>query len=230
MKPDSEETLWNYYQQVNPTYLETASRDKVMLLAKVIKRHTRANDRMCEVGLGNGLMLQELSRCRNVIGVDLCEDAISYIRSKPGFANIALKRGNICKLSSICNNMDAVVTIDVIEHLTPEQLVEACHEVYNVLKSGGKWFINVPWNENLKYNEILCPHCHQTFHRVGHKQSFDEARLKEIMANSGFRVAFVRKIYPSNFVLPAPLMWCYRIIAMIYLKSSASMFAMVLKD
>jgi 2-polyprenyl-3-methyl-5-hydroxy-6-metoxy-1,4-benzoquinol methylase len=133
MKHDSEEILWNYYQHVNPTYLETASRDKVMLLAKAIKRHTHATDHICEVGLGSGLMLQELSRCREVVGVDLSADAIAYLRSKPGLADLTIRHGDICKLSASCSNMDAVVTIDVIEHLTPEQLVEACHEVHKVL-------------------------------------------------------------------------------------------------
>ena len=229
MKSDSDEKLWDYYQSVNSTYFDTTSRDKIMMLAKAIKKRTNGNDRICEVGLGNGLMLLELARHRTVIGIDLCGGTIEHLKSRPEFAGIELKQGDICHLGSVSEDLDAVVTVDVIEHLTPEQLDDACREVYKVLKPGGKWFINVPWNENLKLNEIFCPHCHKTFHRVGHKQAFDEARLTTFVTAAGFQVAFIKRIYPANFLLPRPLMWCYRIIARVYLKNYASMFAMAVK-
>jgi len=145
-------------------------------------------------------------------------------------ANIELRDGDICRLSTVSQDMDAVITIDVIEHLTSDQLSRAYKEVHKVLKMEGKWFINVPWNEDLKLTEVFCPHCHKTFHRFGHKQSFDEAKLNAILVQANFQVAFIKKIYPANFMLPAPLMWLYRIIARIYLKNYASMFAMAIKD
>jgi len=229
MNSNSDEKLWDYYQRVNHSYFDTTSRDKIMMLSKAIKKHTSSSDCICEVGLGSGLMLLELAKHRKVSGLDLCDGTIAQLKSRPEFTNILLRQGNICQLSSIFENIDAVVTIDVIEHLTPEQLEIACREVYRALKEGGKWFINVPWNENLKLNEIFCPHCHSTFHRVGHKQAFDEARLEETIKKAGFQIAFTKRIYPANFLLPLPLMWFYRIIAMIYLKNYAAMFAMAIK-
>ncbi len=230
MKFDLDEKTWNYYQRVNPAYLETTSRDKIMMLSKIIKRYTSNTDYLCEVGLGNGLMLKELARSRRVMGVDLSKDTIVHLKSKPDFSNIELRDGDICRLSTVSQDMDAVITIDVIEHLTSDQLSRAYKEIHKVLKMEGKWFINVPWNEDLKLTEVFCPHCHKTFHRFGHKQSFDEAKLNAILVQANFQVAFIKKIYPANFMLPAPLMWLYRIIARIYLKNYASMFAMAIKD
>jgi cyclopropane fatty-acyl-phospholipid synthase-like methyltransferase len=230
MKTESDEQLWDYYQRVNTTYLEKTSIDKITMLAKSIKRHTKAEDRLCEIGLGSGLMLKELARCRNVMGVDLCEGTISRLGSQSAFSKIPLTQGDICGLSSICKNMDAVITIDVIEHLFIEQLEKACEEVYKVLNSGGKWFISVPWNENLKLNEVFCAHCHKAFHRVGHKLTFDEQKITDILTKAKFRMVFIKKIYPANFSLPLPLMWMYRMVARIYFKYYASMFVVVQKD
>jgi cyclopropane fatty-acyl-phospholipid synthase-like methyltransferase len=229
MKSESDEKLWNYFQKDNPAYLDTTSRDKSMLLAKLIRRNTSPGDHLCEVGLGSGLLLQELARHRRIVGVDLCDGTIAQLRSKPGLADLELRQGNICELSSVYRDMDAIISIDVIEHLTQEQLDQACHEVFMSLNPGGKWFINVPWNENLQMNEVFCPHCYRSFHRVGHKQSFDESRLKAVMAQANFKSVFIKRIYTANFCLPAPLMWMYRIIARIYLKTYASMFAMFVK-
>lgn len=229
MESFSDEKLWDYYQSVNQTYFDTTARDKITMLSKSIKKNTKKSDILCEVGLGNGLMLLELSRHRKVRGIDLCDSTIEQLKSRPEFQKINLQQGNICELSACCKDIDAVITIDVIEHLSIQQLEDACREINKVLKIGGKWFINVPWNENLKLNEIFCPHCHKTFHRVGHKQSFNEEQLKQTVSKAGLQLAFIKKIYPANFTLPKPLMWAYRLIAMIYLKNYASMFAMVIK-
>lgn len=166
-----------------------------------------------------------------MIGVDLCEDVIEHLKSKKDFSHIVLKHGDIAQINHICkdDNINVIITIDVIEHLDNTKLTETCQTIYELLPKNGKWFINVPWNEDLKRNEILCPHCMKTFHRVGHKQSFDENRLTLFMQQYGFKVGFMNKIYPMNFTLPSPLVFMYRIIARLYLKEYASLFAMMVK-
>lgn len=226
----NDEQLWKYYQSDNPTYLEQSSRDKVLNLLKIIKRHTNTNDLICEVGLGSGLMVRELARKnRQVIGVDICKNYIKQLQSNKAFVEIDLRHGNICQLNTICNSLNAVVSIDVIEHLTHDQLKEAFNAVYDALLPEGKWFINVPCDENLKINEIYCPHCYKTFHRVGHKQSFTPERLENLLTETGFQPILIKRHYFANFQLPVFLMWTYRMLARIYFQHTASIFAIGVK-
>ena len=221
----------DYYQVENTAGFDNGSRDKLRILSKAIRRRTRASDIICEVGLGNGQLILDLSHSREVMGVDLCAGTIERLKSKSEFNGIELKQGDITNLTSVCMNkgINVFITIDVIEHLDDDQLHRACKELYDILPDNGKWFINVPWNENLKNNEIFCPSCHKTFHRVGHKQSFDEKRLTLLMKKEGFEVEFMRKIFPSNFLLPPPLILLYRLIARIYLQNYSSLFVLVRK-
>jgi len=229
MKPDADVALWEYYQRENPAYFERTSRDKVGVLARRIRRLTRPGDRLCEVGLGSGGMLQRLRPGRQVMGVDLCAAAVEYLRRKPELQGVDLRQGDICALGSVARDLDAVVSIDVIEHLDDTQLPQAVAEVAKALRPGGRWFINVPWAEELKTNEIICPHCRQTFHRVGHKQSFDEPRLRALLEAGGFRVESVKRMYFANFALPAPIMLAYRLLARIYFRNYAAMFVVAAK-
>lgn len=231
MRSSADERLWNYYQVENTACFDNGSRDKLTILSRAIRRRTEPTEFICEVGLGNGQLLLDLSRNRKVMGVDLCAGTVRRLKSLSGFRGIELLQGDITDLTSICMNkgIDVFITIDVIEHLDDYQLDKACKHIYTILPKSGKWFINIPWNENLKNNEIFCPHCEKTFHRVGHKQSFNENTLKAFMENQGFEVKLSKKIFPSNFSLPFPLILMYRLIARIYLQNYSSLFVLLQK-
>ncbi len=232
MTTNPDERLWHYYQVENTSGFDKGSQDKIRILSRAIAKATGPSDFICEIGLGNGQLLCDLSRNRKVMGIDLCESTIQRLKSKSEFKEIELTQGDITNLKPICKNKDinVFITIDVIEHLEENQLERACNDIYDILPKRGKWFINVPWNENLKDNEIFCPHCQKTFHRVGHKQSFDEQRLIRLMKSRGFKIPFIKRIFPSNVLLPVPLLLLYRIIARIYLKNYSCLFALVQKE
>lgn len=72
------------------------------------------------------------------------------------------------------DSLDWFIASEVLEHMTNEELNVCINEIYRTLKKGGLWFITFPANENLKNNECFCPNCWTIFHKVWHKQSFND--------------------------------------------------------
>jgi len=155
-------------------------------------------------------------------GLDISEKNIEKLRGMKEFDGIELLAGDIATLPAGIKDLDAVITSDVIEHLDDATLGMAVKEMHRVLKKGGRWFITVPDSEILSENEVFCIHCGKSFHRFGHMQSFDEARLDRILSAASFVRVSARKIYPLKQNLPVPLLLAYRVFARIYFRKSAS--------
>ena len=74
-------------------------------------------------------------------------------------------------------SFDVVIASEVLEHIPQPGRSQAISEVARVLRPKG-WFIGtVPYRENLKDNEAVCPACGYVFHRWGHADAFDKSKL-----------------------------------------------------
>jgi SAM-dependent methyltransferase len=86
--------------------------------------------------------------------------------------------GYIERMELADRQFDAVVASEVLEHLHDEQRAAGLKEIARILKPGG-WFLGtVPYNENLKAGDVICPCCGALFHRWGHQQSFTLESLR----------------------------------------------------
>jgi hypothetical protein len=77
---------------------------------------------------------------------------------------------------------------EVLEHLTDDVLDSTLGEIRRVLKLDGLFIGTVPANERLIDNQVVCPHCGESFHRWGHVQSFSLSRLREALSSNNFTV------------------------------------------
>lgn len=74
-------------------------------------------------------------------------------------------------------SFDKVVVSEVLEHLPIEIMRLALTEIRRVLVPGGEIIGTVPCKENLGDGMVICPHCGEIFHKVGHHQSFDSRTM-----------------------------------------------------
>lgn len=89
------------------------------------------------------------------------------------------------RLPFVDRSFDAVVILEVIEHLVNYEVV--LKEIFRVLKKDGKIIVGTPYNEALEKRMWQCPHCEKQFHLYGHVHSFDEKSLKEALEKTGFK-------------------------------------------
>jgi 2-polyprenyl-3-methyl-5-hydroxy-6-metoxy-1,4-benzoquinol methylase len=126
--------------------------------------------------------------------------AIIYFSHKEGYTNIRgienspeqiraanrlgidnIEEGDlICAISELPEkSQDCIVTFDVIEHFTREELIPLIDNIYKILKPGGCWIIHTPNGESpfggkMRYGDIT------------HEIAFTRTSLAQLLFSSGF--------------------------------------------
>ncbi len=103
------------------------------------------DSRILDLGCGHGAYLYFLHKAgyRNIHGVDVSAEQIA-LAQRLGLA--AVKQADIgTYLTSVENNsVDVVLLMDILEHLTRQELFDMLDEVFRILKPDGKCISHVP--------------------------------------------------------------------------------------
>ena len=78
------------------------------------------------------------------------------------------------------NSLEMVITFDVIEHFTREELFPFADEVFRVLKSGGTWLVHTVNAESPFAGKVL-------YSDLTHEQAFTRVSLTQLFKTVGFR-------------------------------------------
>lgn len=147
-----------------------------------------------EVGCGNGAIvnrLQEQAEGRRIVGIDISETALKYVKSEKYI-------GNINSIPFDDNSFDCVIVSEVIEHLTVSDFQVGLRELQRVAKRF--ILISVPNADDLQMDLRMCKNCHCWFNPDYHMNSFTKESLKNIL--NDFDADFVKEIGPikSSFI------------------------------
>lgn len=176
--------IWDYLQTNVPEGFEGSRARNALVLQYVTDLIRPPGAKLLNVGVGVGLLEESAMRAGfEVYSLDPSEGSIELLRQRmeiggraqPGFAQ---------SMPFADSTFDAVVMSEVLEHLTDEVLSSTLREVTRVLRPGGIFAGTVPARENLAESVVICPHCGERFHRWGHHQSFDPARLQALLSAS----------------------------------------------
>jgi 2-polyprenyl-3-methyl-5-hydroxy-6-metoxy-1,4-benzoquinol methylase len=129
------------------------SKEFVQLLSHMVDKEQR----VLEIGCGRGYTCLKLAPyIMSMVGIEVSESAI--IESKELLSKNKIKNIEIRQISAIelknnfnKNEFDTCISIELIEHLHPEDAKEHLKQVFLVLKPGGKYIINMP-------NRLSGPH------------------------------------------------------------------------
>ena len=124
-----------------------------------------------DVGCGNGVITNVLSKKYEVTGVDFSSEALKY-----------LECSTICcstdEIPVEDNSYDMVFSSQMLEHLTIPVLEKTISEFKRITKK--YIFITVPHNEFLDKNFTKCPKCGHILNVSGHLQSFSFKKLQNL--------------------------------------------------
>ncbi len=148
--------------------------------------------RILEIGCGNGLVIQQFEKQPNIVvdGSDLNMFALEKVGAIKG----SLYCLNIFdKPAELLNRYDAVLLMDVIEHIDDD--AEFLRAGTNYLKPGGLVVINVPALNTLfsKYDVA-----------VGHKRRYDKKMIRKLFALCDIEEVSVR--YWGFTLLPVAIL------------------------
>jgi SAM-dependent methyltransferase len=188
--PSSETEFWSHYQTERLDVF-AGSQTRLEYLVRLAGRLSSGRT-LLNIGCGDGyLERRAVEKGWAVISVD--PDPPSVARLKD--LGIEARCGGVEALPLEQESVDVVISTEVFEHLSEEVFETGLNEIRRVLKSGGLLIGTVPYRENLSQNEVFCPECKKRFHRWGHQQTFDEARLASFLR----RYFRIRKLAPVYF-------------------------------
>lgn len=140
--------------------------------------------RVLDVGSAQGLLLSQMPMASSKVCIDL---AAAYLHVARQNAHCAIQADGEC-LPFLKGTFDVVVCTGVLEHvLNPEALVG---EVRRVLAPNGRFFVLVPWEEELgKYSAV------DTKYEFTHLRSFDNEAVEKLF--KGFEIVRRRRVEPN---------------------------------
>jgi SAM-dependent methyltransferase len=123
----------------------------------LLRRLCHSTDRVLEVGCGRGYTCLKLApNVKSLVGIDVSEAAIDEARKlleTHRIGNTSILAGSADELTRFFgpHTFDKVISIDVYEHLAPEDGLAHLSEVYSVLKPKGRYIVVTP-------NRLTGPH------------------------------------------------------------------------
>ncbi|HPC73222.1 MAG TPA: methyltransferase domain-containing protein [Syntrophales bacterium] len=147
----------------------------------------RKDDELLELGCGTGRYTRVLAdRVRRIVGVDFSAAAIEKALSESTRPNMELRKADIRDLRIFLDrSFDKIVAIDVLEHLSDDDLRAVLAEVKRLMREEALFVFFTPsgshWIERLKQKGIL----RQV---TGHIRVRTEREYGDILHRQGFRI------------------------------------------
>lgn len=125
-----------------------------------------------DVGARDGFFSSALTDYFNsVLALDLEKPNIDHPK-------IESVKGDIRSLEFSDNKFDLVFCVEVLEHVSPNDLKQACVELKRVTKK--HLIIGVPYKQDIRAGRSTCSHCGGKNPPWGHVNSFDEFSLEQL--------------------------------------------------
>jgi 2-polyprenyl-3-methyl-5-hydroxy-6-metoxy-1,4-benzoquinol methylase len=144
---------------------------------------------VADVGAGGGDLLDRLlGQGFECVGFELSQESVDELHARLGHRS-GFRGGRVGggeALPADDGEFDAVLALEVIEHLLDDQVGPFFAEAARVLRADGIFALSTPNAERLEAAHILCPDCGGVFHPVQHLQTWDAERLQSTARNHGF--------------------------------------------
>lgn len=157
-------------------------RPRAPFLNKLIREHfpSDRNAAILDLGCGYGALVRFARKAgyHNTTGVDRSPQQVAEAQ-RLGIDGVS--EGDLMQtLQSLGDvSQDMVITFDVIEHFTKNELISFVDEVYRVLQKGGKWIIHIPNAESPFFGRIR-------YGDFTHEQAFTRTSIIQLLKSSGF--------------------------------------------
>lgn len=170
-------------------FIDCASRDHA--ISQLKQRVYSKNSTILEVGCSSGYMLHRMQKTfpeAIIIGSDVVNEPLLKLANN--LPDIPLFRFDMQHCPLPDNSMDAVVMLNVLEHIENDTAV--LQQTYRILKPGGMLVVEVPSG----------PHLYDIYDKVlKHYRRYDATLLAQLIAKQGFVIQ--KKSHLGFFLYPA---------------------------
>ena len=184
--PDQVQRFWDHESHF-PERFFTAKRGREIV--RLLRRYVPPGQTVLDFGCGAGALSEALLKSGyRVIAADASKQAVSQVRARLGGQAGFVGAFEIDELQSRAFNVDAILIVEVIEHLYDDWLEEMLGLLKRLAQADTSLMFTTPNEENLQDAQILCPCCNQTFHRWQHVRSWTADSLVSYLSARDFEV------------------------------------------
>jgi 2-polyprenyl-3-methyl-5-hydroxy-6-metoxy-1,4-benzoquinol methylase len=135
--------IYEMHLESRPDQLEFGASPR---LIPFLLKLTKPDDRVMEVGCGGGLLAIALARAgRSVVGIDVASVILHIARDRAaGTENIEFVKVDGLELPAKANSVDFAYSVEVLEHLHPDDVPKHLLELHRALRPGGQCWILTP--------------------------------------------------------------------------------------
>lgn len=186
-EPDIRQRLYARYTETAAAAVplsrpEDAPGGQIDSLGAVIARHfpPSRDARIVDLGCGPGLLVHFARKAGygNITGIDVSPQQVAAAE-KLGIEGI--RQGDLLDALDGMEpgSLDAVVTFDVLEHMTRDEMLRLIDGTHRALGPGGRWIIHTvnaeaPFFGRVRYGDLT------------HEQAFTRDSLSQVLRASGF--------------------------------------------
>jgi 2-polyprenyl-3-methyl-5-hydroxy-6-metoxy-1,4-benzoquinol methylase len=208
--PDKVARFWDWQSQQPEAYFTYLFGAEI---ARFLERFLQGRGSVLDYGCGVGYLLPHLCRyAPRVYGADPSRESVA--RSNERLAGTQGFQGafTVADLRARGLAFDAILAIEVIEHLYDPELEIMLGDVRAMLASGGIAIFTTPNDEDREKNMVISPETGEVFHRWQHVRSWNHDTLPARLREAGFEIHEVRE---TNLALSrsTTLLGCLKMLA-----------------
>lgn len=184
--------FWNYQSRFPESYFTSLYGDQI---AEAVRAYVPRQALILDYACGTGALTGHLLRMGFSVGAcDLSPDSVAYVR-RINVAHSSFRGAyTIDELLAGEERFDAVVLMELVEHVEDGVLASVMADLRRVLAPGGLVIVTTPNDENLDVETVYCPCCDHTFHRWQHVRSWSGRTLAACLASYGFETVATNEI------------------------------------
>jgi 2-polyprenyl-3-methyl-5-hydroxy-6-metoxy-1,4-benzoquinol methylase len=182
--PELVRKFWEYEAQFSHYYCSDLIGD---LIVQKLWNFLKNKNVILDYGCGPGFLIDRLLKAGlNTAGTDVSRATVELVfskfRSNPKFLGCYLPE----ELLGQDKKYDAILLVEVVEHLGDDVLREVLNNVKSLLAKNGIVVITTPNDERLDDSHVFCPNCEKVFHRWQHVRSWNTVALPNYLGQHGF--------------------------------------------
>ena len=177
--------FWDFQSRSTEAYFTSQFGSQIAnAIQDFIPKKARVLDYACGTGALTGHLLHA---GLSVAACDLSYESVEIVQNKFQKQPEFLGAFSIAELALKDLQFDAVVLVEVVEHIDDQVLKRIFDDVRRVLLPGGIVVVTTPNNEDLTIDTVYCPSCDHTFHRWQHVRSWSAQTLSVLFSSLGFQ-------------------------------------------
>lgn len=194
--PELVSRFWDWQSQFPEQYFTHRFANPIIASLRGLLTGRR---RLLDYGCGTGFLLPALSALgAEVTGLDFSPQSVAATNKRhhglPGFRGAFV----IDELLARGETFDAILSVEVVEHLYDQQLDQMFATLRRLSAPGGAIVLTTPNDEDLSLSEIYCPTSDVVYHRYQHVRSWTAQSLAAAVEARGFRV---QRTFTTDFTL-----------------------------